>query len=208
MIALVAFVGFAPLSQGRAPGSPETRRYIAKLADCVVNRASHKSTKIVLGDLPIRRDDENYNLVIQHCIPRLDYGSSTLFRTYDIIFRFQLAEAFLRKDPSLSLPPLQSTPLLKHDTAERRDATEKTKAFDAALSGLGECIVRGAPEASSRLVRSEMGSSAEERAFAGIKPALSSCLDAGQTLTFSSEVLRGAVALSYYRLANAAGAGR
>ena len=191
--------------KGEPAGSAKTRRALAEFADCVIRSAPKKSRKIVLGELPVRVEDENYHLIENNCVPPVGNGDWTMIRLEDVQLRFQLADAFIRKDPSLDLPPLEGASALKHDVAERADTKPETRAFAAAISRFGECVVRAAPAAATRLVRSEIASEEEDDALQAMKPALSSCLSAGQTFTFSPEVVRGSVALNFYRLATAGG---
>ena len=181
---------------------PDSRRLMVNFADCVVRRASRKAKNLVLG-APFRLADENFRIIIRGCLPLASTLEEVTLRTPVILLRFAFAEAFLRKETTLGLPALQSIAPLEHRPAEERPS-KKPAQFEIAISRLGECIVRTAPDAATRLVRSEVATPAEAIAFAAIKPAVSKCLSAGKVFAFSPEMLRGTVALNYYRLAAAA----
>lgn len=88
----------------------------------------------------------------------------------------------------------------------KRAALEKAYAEEFGrvwLSHYGECVVRGNSRSSFGLLVSMPGTSAEKAALSELKPALSGCLVQGETLTFGKVVLRGAIAVNYYRLAHA-----
>jgi hypothetical protein len=183
---------------------PESRRLMADFADCVVRQTPRKAKKFVVG-APFRADDENFRAFMNNCLPLANSAEGVSLMTPVILLRFAFAEAFLRQEKTLGLPPLQSIAPLEHRPAQVR-SSKKPGQFEITISTLGECIVRTAPEAATRLVRSEVSTPAETVAFAAIKPAVSKCLSAGKVFAFSSEMLRGTVALNYYRLAAAAGA--
>jgi hypothetical protein len=131
----------------------------------------------------------------------LESDGTMTMRTHPILIRTALAQALVESEPTIALPDLATVPPLEHGTVKR--ASDKNAATGIAMSRLGECVVRAAPDSSGRLVRSAVASPDESAAFEALKPAVSSCLSAGATVAFSPELLRGAVALNYYRLAKA-----
>ena len=122
--------------------------------------------------------------------------------TWPILIRFALAQALIQSQPALALPSLQTVSPLGHGVLPKNPSNSVKVGMG--MSAVGECVVRAAPDVSTRLVRSDIASDAESAAVEALKPALSGCLTAGQTFVFSPEMLRGAVALNYYRLANRA----
>lgn len=200
----VALLGAALLAGGEADISIERKRQLmAEYASCVAKRFRGKARSVVLSDLESSAAVARWDEVLSpECMPMDDAAGTMVMRTHPILIRSGLAQALLEADPRLGLPPLAQIPPLGHGTAK---SPSPTVSFNIAVSRLGECVVRAAPDASTRLVRSPVASSNEAVAFDGLKPALSACLAAGQSFAFSPELLRGAVALNYYRLANRGG---
>lgn len=196
----VALLSGALVASGQAAISAERKRQlVAEYATCVVKRLRGKAKSVVLSDRESSAAVARWDQVLSpECMPTDDSDGSMTMRTQPILIRFALAQALLEADPSLGLPELAAVPPLEHGTAK---ASSQTAAFNIAVSRLGECVVRAAPGASTRLVRSQVTGSDETAAFEALKPALSTCLSAGQSFAFSPELLRGAVALNYYRLA-------
>jgi hypothetical protein len=86
---------------------------------------------------------------------------------------------------------------------------EALKNFDEAqsfwlLGKYGECVVRTDPAAAKALLQTRVETAGEVIAFDGLRPALAECLPEGKTLAFGKLVLRGTIAVNYYRLAHAA----
>lgn len=176
----------------------------AEFADCVVKRTPGQARKIVGGALLADRAGDRFNDIMGNCLPVNDNSEMTL-NTKGVLLRFALADALLREQPRLELPQLQTIPPLKHVSAATAYPGMNGD-FEVAISGVGECIVRAAPQTAAALVHSAIGTPAEKSTFSSIVPALSGCLTAGQQFAFSPEVLRGTVALNYYRLATAGAA--
>ncbi|MBP6378794.1 MAG: hypothetical protein KA312_00095 [Sphingorhabdus sp.] len=92
-------------------------------------------------------------------------------------------------------------------TIPETDYVAMTKGLNAeqfqfvAIWQLGECTVRAAPKAAQTLVRSQIGSSAEEAAIQEILPFVSGCVNKDNELKFSKAVFRGVMAEALYKLA-------
>ena len=80
-----------------------------------------------------------------------------------------------------------------------RDA-ETTKIW---LAVYGECVVRRDPTGAWTWILSKTGGPGEKAAISRLNTALGECLASGKTLNFPKDVLRGSIAISYYRLAKA-----
>lgn len=68
---------------------------------------------------------------------------------------------------------------------------------------LGECVVRSAPGSVEALLRTPIASPQEDAALRALHMALGRCVAQGATYSLSPEVVRGTLALAYYRLAHA-----
>jgi hypothetical protein len=69
---------------------------------------------------------------------------------------------------------------------------------------LGECIVRANSSEARDLLATKPESPAETSSFVAMGDALTSCVDNGEKLSLNKLVLRGIVAVNYYRLVTAA----
>jgi hypothetical protein len=75
------------------------------------------------------------------------------------------------------------------------------------LSKYGECVVRYDAAGAKSLLLTAPDSEGETARFTDIQRALGVCLGEGAKLSFGRVALRGTIAINYYRLAHAAGAG-
>ena len=71
------------------------------------------------------------------------------------------------------------------------------------LSQFGECAARRNPLASKEWLLAAPGSQDDAAAVSKLTPDFGACLAAGETLAFPKDVLRGTLAINYYRLAMA-----
>jgi hypothetical protein len=201
LLGLVAAAALAPFTK-QVP-APQNRQMTAEFASCIVRRKPHKAKLVVLSNLESSAALGGAGeLLLPDCLPYGSAGEMTL-QTWPILIRAALAQALIAKEHVTTLPQLGTVPPLEHGVAGKHP--ERGVELGIAMSQLGECVVRHSPSASTQLVRSDVGSGAETAAFETLKPALSSCLSAGDTFSFSPEMVRAAVTLNYYRLAHAGG---
>lgn len=71
------------------------------------------------------------------------------------------------------------------------------------LAQFGECVARKNPVSAKDWIVSSPESAAENAAIKQMSPEFSACLAEGEALTFPKTILRGTVAINYYRLAMA-----
>lgn len=118
--------------------------------------------------------------------------------------------AALSKAPRLTYlapDPAVFSPKGKKPTAKQIADAEKSRqeaTLDLAFEVYGECVVRQNPFAARQLLTSPVSSSAEANAFGALMPSFSGCLPKNQQFTATRAMLRGTVALAYYRLSKAA----
>jgi len=202
MSLVLALLGVAMLGGQPGISADRQRQLVAEYANCVVKRMPRKAKAVVLSDRDSGAAVARYDEVLSpDCMPLGENDGSMTMRTWPFLIRVSLAQALVQAEPSLGLPPLATVPPLEHGTPAK--PSSKDAALGIAMSRVGECVVRTAPEPATELIRADVASPAEAAAFEAVKPALSSCLSAGETFAFSPELLRGAVALNYYRLAKA-----
>lgn len=200
--------------------SPAKRRQVvADFASCVIRRHPQRASQAVLQQLNndeiIRRQGR---LIDSFCVLRDPQGRLTV-RLPGPLMRYALADALVRSNPTVRVTNPPSIARLDHRNIAEADyrprpgrrfkpqeAEEKAKSRDealvhVALSRFGECVVRVSPNAADSLVRSPVYSAAEQVAYRAL--ATATCLQEGQKVEFSRDVLRGTVAMNYYRLAHA-----
>ncbi|WP_309662875.1 hypothetical protein [Sphingomonas sp.] len=206
--------------RGQFFSAAERQRKMAEYADCVVKDRPGKSALIVLRQQWKENvaDRDLEKVIASSCVPDL----GTMIIMSRSILQFALADALIRAK-QISVPAdLSLVGPLDHGDGEARfraliakgkkaSTAEKRAAMEAAavteLSRFGECVVRGAPEQATVLLRTKVAGPAEMEALRGLSPTFTSCLNKGQQVTFSRETLRGVVAYNYYRLASAARSG-
>lgn len=215
-----ALTGPAVAAEKRDPAA-EARTVAYQFAECTIKRNRKLAERIVLEQLRNSELMDRYHVLITgDCVPVGGWGTLEV-RFPEPHLQYALATVMVRSDPSLTVTEPSSIPPLKHrgiDEAEYRPKPGKrvsdkraAKLIEdrsealarVALSLVGECVVRAAPAQSATLVRSEIASPAERAAFSSILPGLQGCLPAGKQISFSREVLRGIVAMNFYRLAKA-----
>jgi len=199
---------------------PEQRQVVAIMADCIVKLRQRDVSRAILNQVPDAEFvEDKRRFFIGRCVPSKLRGLAILVPGN--LRRYALADALIRADMSLRLDQPSNIPPLDHGRITEADvnrprwvsisewgpAREEAHRFVAgqkiAISRFGECAVRTAPSESAALVRSKITSDAEAAALKALAPAFGSCVDQGAKVNFTPEVLRGTVALNYYRLAKA-----
>ena len=135
--------------------------------------------------------------------------------------RYALADALVRREVSASVPTTtDAAPLIQPVLDEAEYVPKPGRKMKPAeldelgesrakrlgmiyLAGYGECVVRADVAQSHALLMADPATVEEEAAFGRLKPALSQCIIAGQSLTFNKTTLRGTIAMNFYRLAHA-----
>jgi hypothetical protein len=212
-------LAIAALSADREPGqlfdAPQRRRMVAEYAACVVKILPKATTRIALQEgspIHIERDFERTRL--SGCVP----GTDLMMSMSRLILQFAFANALIRGQ-HVTLPqdlsaikPLNQGPsgpaIAKAvlDKGKRATDSEKREALRAAaaaeLSRFGECVVRASPQGAQALLQTDVAGPAEASMFAALSASFGTCLDKGQKVTLTKDVVRGAVALNYFRLAS------
>jgi hypothetical protein len=228
---LVAAAAAAVTLSGASTAEPfsdysvkETRRIAYDFAKCVVGRHAAAASEALLRNVDNRTLMKDYGVLIDgDCLTRTTHASAKMSFTGDL-YRYALADALVAREfaaaPALDLskvppiergaPPVQPAPLPANASKKDKAAYEKAlKSFNDAqsfriLSEFGECVVRTNPAGSKALLLTEPESAAENGSFGALGQAFGECLPEGVTLSFGKLVLRGTIAVNYYRLAHAA----
>lgn len=220
LTALVCALTGPAIAAAKRNSAVEGRKAAYEFAECTMKRNGRLASRIVLEQLRNSEImDENRLLISGDCVPA---GGWTMeMRFPELHLQYALATVMVQSDPTLTITEPSSIAPLKHrgiDEAEYRSkpgkqVSEKRAAellenrnealVRVALSLIGECVVRAAPAKSEALVRSEVAGAAEAAALRSILPDLQGCILAGKQFNFSREMLRGTVAMNFYRLAKA-----
>lgn len=201
----------------------ETRATLAGYGRCVVKRAYGKAAEYVLDTSSLDFDSKRYGeLTSPDCLVH-----AAVINNYAIalkmpgdMLRFALADALAARDladfdPSKiktaqalvfpTIDPAAFAPKPGKYSAKNLAKLEEDKVMAQgriAFWRYGDCVVRTDPHGARTLLRSEP-TSGETAAFQALMPALSSCLMKGEQFKSNRTMLRGTIALSYYRLAKA-----
>ena len=191
------------------------RLFLRDYANCVAGLAHDSAKKFVLATGNQRVSDEDRRRV------QNGYCASTPspnFVAKALQFKGMLAEALVQREKKgwpvlnpLGLPPIDwSVPDLEPDPRDplnpSRAALAKLREMALAenkVGRLGECVVRANPTAAAAALNTPMDDPAEAIAFKTLTPEIVGCIKDGETSVFNRTDLLSAVALSYYRLANA-----
>lgn len=202
----------------------DTRLMIDDYGRCVVRR-KHDSVATAISRNLDNADLMKYypELIDGRCMDGPPLARKTRVRFQGDEFRYALADALVRNDLASAPPPAVATipPLDHRDPTPPSRVDEKGRAVsdryyqqaldayqrDAAFSyasRLGECIVRANSSEARDLLATKPESPAETSSFVAMGDALTSCVDNGEKLSLNKLVLRGIVAVNYYRLVTAA----
>jgi hypothetical protein len=212
-----------PIAAKKPNSTQQTRSISANYADCVVKKSAPQARGAIAelaGNLVVQK--KYRRLIDSSCMGQVTndtsaggiaFGGDTFFYT--------MADALIRKDYSQSgptdfsavtqlvhrqkLPDPSASDLEKMNKREQADIEKDVNRVNtfSTLSRFGECAVRGNPEASRQLSLTDVGSTSEREKFNQLVPALAKCLEPGATAKFSPALLRGTIALNYFRLAYA-----
>lgn len=213
------------------PGSRgELNEYIQAYAKCTVRYNHHRAQELVLSNVTDDRVEHDFkDIYVSEPMAWVSGCKELLIRT-GVAFRLQpglyraalaqeLVEAEMKAAPQASFSDRSA---LAHWTPEdqasfdrrlasvsgeskraRITAEHDAEAAKIWLAVYGECVVRKDPVTAWSWLVAKPGSSAETDAIARLGPAFGDCLVSGKTLNFPKDVLRGSIAINYYRLAKA-----
>lgn len=202
----------------------ETRRLLRKYGECVVNRQEKAASEAILADVSADEMMRRYPRLIEaFCLPIPPAGTLKV-RFQGDQYHYALAEALVAKEyidlpaPDLARvqplyhravgpPPSPTTasgkPLSPRDYTAAVAAYQRTQGFRL-LAAYGECVVRADPNASRALLLTVPDTREETAQFVALGTAFETCMPQGQGFTAGKLVLRGVIAVNYYRLAKGA----
>jgi hypothetical protein len=204
----------------------ETRDVIYEYARCVVRRDHDKAAEVVLANLDnnliVRKYDD---LLSGDCLmkaaPRSLLGVK--MKLPGDMLHYALADALVNAELANTIPgDLAAVPFLEHReldlsqimqpakqrgrklTAEQLQERRDRAIAASYLSRFGECVVRADVRAAHALLMTRPSTPGEVAAFNALRPVFNNCVRQGQEFSLNRIMLRGTVALNYYRLAHAA----
>lgn len=205
--------------------SAEMRAVIAGFARCVVKRDYDRAKALVLAN------DDNETLVRKHgqlidgsCLPpgaSSSPGGLQVRFSGDLVY-YALADTLVSTDfrdaPARdvktakalqhrlfegSMYKPKSGKKLRARKAEELETKRGVALASYHLSRFGECVVRADPVKSRALLLTTPSAEAEASLLTALTPTFGVCHEAGRPVESDPMMLRGAVAVNYYRLAYA-----
>jgi hypothetical protein len=195
----------------------EERKIVQNYARCVVGRRPEAAAEVVLSPSNNKTLVKNYpDMFFEGCVD----GLTEALTFPGDLFRYAMANALVERevarsapiDPSIMPPLAHADPGLPPASTDARGRPLSKKRRDKAMarfavavaysqvSRFGECVIRTDPAGSHRLLNTKITSDAEAAAIRALKRPLDGCLAKGEKMTLTKEVLRGTIALNYYRL--------
>ena len=218
-----------PALAAPAPSALQVRQFLADYGTCIAKREPDLSRQAVLGEARFdRRSPDGKRLLQRECVDAEQLRNSSAgfagkLRMDDETYRGVIAEALIVSGKiALPVEKMTSIPALTYqaprplrteypdgkpipeENLERQRAAIARKTSAMAMGQLGECVVRAVPEKSRAVFEAAIETPAELQALNGLAGALQQCIPTGQTRALDRMSLRGALAISYYRLSQAA----
>lgn len=202
----------------------EARTILAKFAQCAVRKWPDLAPRFVLDSSTINVAKDYMTLADDYCmsdVASLKNADVGLKISHDIM-RFAIAEALVQKelgsfDPALVklAQPLRYAALKPADYVPKRGQKYTPKELAdlqsaqvvdetrIAFQRYGECVARNDPANVRLLAFSSPNSTEESAAIKALMPLFGDCLAPGQQFKTNKTMMRGTLALAYYRLARA-----
>jgi hypothetical protein len=232
-IALVlAMMAAAPAEESRARRNAELdySDILAAYALCEVRDYHARSAKAVLSNLDAHNLEHDFSDIfiekpvafVAGCRELVIPDRQAFFLKGEAL-RMKLAEALVKADlkneTSTSFADRAPLPMREPETREELDRTLANTRTESGrrhvrevydmrvaqswLSHFGECVARSDPARVHAWLLTNADTAEDATATKALAPAFGACLSEGRKLTASRDVLRGTVAVDYYRLAKA-----
>lgn len=172
---------------------PALQRLTAKVTDgkCLI-----KSAPSSLGSVRMRFPLDTMRFSLAEALVRREFAAGPVMgiEAAAPLSQLRFDPAFYEPKPGQKLSPKEL-----EDLKFRRDY-RLARAF---LGEFGECVVRANPAASHALLLTSPVTPEESRAFNSLSAVFGNCIAGGPNMSLDKSVIRGTVALNYYRLAHA-----
>ena len=224
MKAVTFFLGFAPLLliglSGAAAKPPANllnaeRRMLANdYAKCIAAKHPELVREYVLQAGNSRqRDDRFRKLTDWKCMPSSSSREVTSLHFSSSSARYTFAEFLLKNEKIFVFHDFGAVPLLQHPEPKKMEdykpsgriskgsyARMVEKSFgEAAMSRIGECVVRADTGNSIKLLETAVEGTEEMATIQLLLPVAGRCIENG-SIRIKPEQLRGTIALNLYRL--------
>lgn len=202
----------------------DTRVVAYDYATCIVKRKAQQAREVILANHDNGVIMKKYPALMSgDCLVNATRGKtsgSVQMKFNGDFIRYGLADALFAAELA-AVPPraLAEVARLEHAVVDesaylpepgkklnkrRADKLQRARAIatgSAALSRFGECVVRVDSRNSHAMLTAKPSTPEETRAFATLRTAFSTCLSEGSTFTTNRMMMRGTIAINYYRLA-------
>ncbi len=208
-------------NNAEAVSEREVRRMARRFGQCLVKHHPNPAMLVATSDLSTSEIFKRYPMLHDiDCAFQADRSNDSFkFTVSDSGLRYLLAEALVNAQFPEPWAAVSTAPAMPHRTfnpanfmpkpgeklsveeAKRRD---EERALDQGLvfaEQFGDCVARADPINAHRLLTTLPVSAEEDAAVQALYPRLPACVPKGQKVTINVDIVRGAVALSYYRLA-------
>ena len=220
-ICAVAFPNLA-LADSKTREMEANRRIMFNYAKCVVKERHDRASEAILSNVDNGTILRKYSdLIREDCLVNAVGGGAEMQFGGDL-YRYALADALVSADFAKTSDtdfsnrlPLAHTAMPSQSELDKYLASVKSKRkreeaqanFDkqasiAWLSRFGECVVRQNPIKARMWLLTPTDIAEETSRISDLRSAFNDCLDNG-TVKFNRVIIRGTVALNYYRLAKA-----
>lgn len=210
-------------NEAEALSEREARRMARRFAQCLVKRHPNPAMLVVLNDDPGGDLFRKYSMLRDlDCAFQADRSNDSFkFTLKGNGLRYALAEALVNAQYPEPWASIATAPPMPHRafnpasfmpkpgeklTADEEKRRQEERDLDQGLvfaEQFGECVARADPINAHRLLTTLPVSVEEDAAVQALYPHLPACVPAGKKVTINVDIVRGAVALSYYRLAKA-----
>jgi hypothetical protein len=199
----------------------EARRMARRFGQCLVKHHPNAAMLVVTSDLSSSEVFKKYPMLHDiDCAFQADRSNDSFkFTISDSGLRYLLAEALVNAQFPEAWAAISTAPKMPHRafnpadyapkageklSAEEIKQRDEERGLDQGLvfaEQFGDCVARADPINAHKLLTTLPVSPEEDAAVQALYPRLPACVPAGQKVTINVDIVRGAVALSYFRLA-------
>lgn len=200
----------------------ESRDVLDAFGQCNVKENPSLAREFILSGAAYIAVKKYTDLVKPECLGEAlgerSFGSVELHMT-PVVMGYLFADALVKMDlqrldpnalrSAAHLPEIVVDPsTFKASSQSQADLAKREQAIataqnDVALLKYGECVLRSDPIGARSVLEAKVNSKEEGSALNALMPAFRSCLNQGQQFKASRLILRGILAVNYYRLAHA-----
>jgi hypothetical protein len=202
---------------------PEARLMARTFANCIVRMWPVAAATVILNDLPNDIIIKKYSTLRDpRCLFEAEKsGRGVMLSFPGDSFRFVVAEALVNAQLPQPIAQVSAIAPLQHRAHDPNkfvpkprkryrqkelELLQRAKLIDegqAFARRFGECAVRADPVNAHRLLFTQPESAEETAAITALIPKARRCIPTGEKLEVNRAIMRGTIAVSYYRLARA-----